>query len=130
MPFHVPELSRLHQGPLASDFTDGNNGAFALSSPHPGRVLFCIASDGEGWEHVSTRAVTSNDRSHTPTWDEMCYVKRLFWDDEDAVVQYHPPRSMYVNFHPNVLHLWRPVGLSVPIPPPELVGPLAEEARP
>ena len=70
-----------------------------------------------GWEHVS---VSRRDRC--PTWDEMCLVKALFWDEEDCVIQYHPPRSEYVNNHPNCLHLWRPIGVSLPMPPSIMVG--------
>jgi hypothetical protein len=72
------------------------------------------------WEHVSV----STSRARTPTWAEMCQVKDLFWDEEDCVVQYHPPRSDYVNHHPYVLHLWRPIGVTLPRPPSIMVGPL------
>jgi len=40
----------------------------------------------------------------------------------DCVVQYHPPRSEYVNNHPFCLHLWRPAGLDLPLPPAWMVG--------
>jgi len=41
-------------------------------------------------------------------WGEMSFVKEMFFLDEEAVMQLHPPRSQYVNQHPNCLHLWRP----------------------
>lgn len=69
------------------------------------KPLFCQASDGGGWEHVSVSTI-----ERCPTWDEMCKVKSLFWDDDDLVVQYHPPASEYVNNHPYTLHLWRKSG--------------------
>jgi hypothetical protein len=84
-------------------------------------VAWCIASDGHGWEHVSVH-VKENGFSETPTWDEMCEIKALFWDDEDCVIQYHPPKSDYVNNHPNVLHMWRPVGVEIQRPPSIMVG--------
>ena len=37
----------------------------------------------------------------------MGHVKDLFWGEEDAVLQLHPPKSEYVNNHPFCLHLWR-----------------------
>lgn len=40
----------------------------------------------------------------------MCFVRQLFWDDEDEVIQIHPKRSRYVNAHNTCLHLWRLVG--------------------
>lgn len=59
-----------------------------------------------GWEHVS---VSPLDHSIVPTWDDMCEIKDLFWDEEEAVLQIHPPKSKYVNMMPNCLHLWRPI---------------------
>jgi hypothetical protein len=38
----------------------------------------------------------------------MCYVKRLFWDADDVVMQLHPRESEYVNAHPHVLHAGSP----------------------
>lgn len=100
-----------------------NNGAFSLPSCEPGWSLFLIASDGAGWEHVSVHARNEKDRQRTPTWREMCQVKAACWDDpEDLVVQFHPRASEYVNQHPHVLHLWRPVGIELPTPDPILVG--------
>lgn len=80
---HVPETSRISQGPLGSVVSDGNNGAFAFPGPEPGWALITIASDGLGWEHVSVRAVRDR-KSRTPNWREMQFVKELFWDDEDG----------------------------------------------
>lgn len=74
-----------------------------------------------GWEHVSVH-VLDGRRTHTPTWSEMCYIKEIFWDPEDVVLQYHPRESQYVNNHPHVLHLWRPTVQAVPEPPRILVG--------
>jgi hypothetical protein len=96
---------------------DERNGYFIVPLKHQ-QKLRIIASDGLGWEHVS---VSRRDRC--PTWDEMCQIKALFWDDEDdCVIQYHPPRSEYVNNHPNCLHLWRPIGVLLPMPPSIMVG--------
>jgi len=55
-----------------------------------------------GFEHVSVSLA-----NRCPTWDEMCKVKDLFWDEEDTVVQFHPPKSEYVNQMKYCLHLWR-----------------------
>ena len=72
-----------------------------------------IWSWGGGWEHVSVRPFSGAN----PTWDDMCFIKDMFWNDEDCVVQYHPPKSQYVNVAENCLHLWRPIGQSMPVPP-------------
>ena len=119
--FHVPEKYRILDGALPSTAADGNNGAFALPAQIGNRQLLVIASDGAGWEHVSVRCFETGTRTRTPTWDEMCYVKNLFWDDEDVVMQLHPRQCEYVDLHPNVLHLWRPIGVKVLTPPVVLV---------
>lgn len=69
---------------------------------------------GEPWDHVS---VSVRGEKRCPTWEEMCRVKDLFFDEEECVVQYHPPKSDYVNTHNYVLHLWRPTESSIVMPP-------------
>ena len=115
--FHVPEKFRLTTGSWRSDASYGNNGVFLVKLKH-GQDVRTIAGEGMGWEHVS---VSRTDRC--PTWEEMCFVKNLFWNDEDCVVQLHPPKSEYVNCHPYTLHLWRPIGQTIPMPPSIMVGP-------
>lgn len=64
-----------------------------------------IVSENEmGWEHVSIELCARR----LPTWEEMCFVKDLFWDDEETVIQMHPKKSQYVDIA-EALHLWRPV---------------------
>jgi len=120
--FHVPESARLRTHGTAAD---GNNGVFLLDLLGC-RPLQVIASDGLGWEHVSVSL--RRQPRQTPSWNEMCAVKALFWGEEDCVVQYHPPRSSYVNFHPGTLHLWRPTSEFLPTPLPIMVGPVAANA--
>ena len=100
---------------------DGNNGLFLIKI---GSDIFqCIASDGMGWEHVSVTKRTKNRNVYSlPSWEEMCFIKDLFWSDEDTVIQYHPKKSEYVNNHPYVLHLWKPTNIELPIPNSLLVG--------
>ena len=117
MSFHVPNKHRVKTGYMGSDDSIGNCGLFEFRQK-PGGVLFrAIASDGMSWEHVS---VSRPDR--IPTWDEMCWIKSLFFDDDDTVVQFHPPRAEWVNNHSRCLHMWRPIGIEVPRPPQILVG--------
>lgn len=60
--------------------------------------------EGE-WEHVS---VCPYDHSIVPSWNDMCTLKDIFFDDEEVVLQFHPKKSQYVNIMENCLHLWRP----------------------
>lgn len=78
-----------------------------------------IASTGAGWEHVS---VSPQKKSVTPTWDDMCKVKDIFFKDDEAVIQIHPPKAEYVNNMTNCLHLWRCTYKEMVLPPSCLVG--------
>lgn len=119
MTFQVPEKFRIKIGPMRSDASFGNNGQFMVNSLKFKRALFCQASDGEGWEHVS---VSTYDRC--PTWEEMAHIKGLLWGDDDLVIQMHPPKADYVNCHQYCLHLWRKAGTNefCERPPSILVG--------
>jgi hypothetical protein len=117
MTFYVPNRYRVTTGPYATDESSGNNGAFLIKIATSAEAIRCVASDGEGWEHVSV-----SFPRRTPTWEEMAFIKALFWEPEDCVVQYHPPESDYINCHPRVLRLWRPVDKEIPRPPSWMVG--------
>lgn len=78
------------------------------------------SGNGGGWEHVSV-SPCNRKRATPPTWAEMCEIKHMFFEDEEAVVQFHPPRSEYVNIHPYCLHLWRPTSQEMPRPPKKFV---------
>ena len=115
----VPEQFRVRTGRMASDERFGNNGAFMVPLKMNRQTVAVIASKAEGWRHVS---VSRSDR--TPTWDEMCEVKDLFFGPYEWVVQFHPAASDYVNVHPHCLHLWQPIGVDVLKPPAWMVGPI------
>jgi len=127
MSFHVPGPFRIVSGRMASDRSYGNNGAFLLPATRDVPRLFCIASDGAGWEHVSVSIYGTRARSVLPNWTAMCRVRDLFWDRDDCVAQFHPPRAQYVDFA-QVLHLWRPVGVQLPMPHAWMVGPTAKQS--
>jgi len=82
-----------------------------------GVELWVIASDGFGWDHVS---VSCDNRC--PTWDEMCFVKELFFGDDETVIQFHPKMSKYINQMPFCLHLWKRQGSDYELPPAKLIG--------
>lgn len=121
--FQVPHQFRV-QDPrlpyLQDEQTCPDFGAFMLPPKIGNRAVFTIASNGLGWEHVSV-SIRQGNKVLTPNWEEMCYVKNHFWEEEDCVIQYHPRKSDYVNNHPNVLHLWRPTDAEILTPPKECV---------
>ena len=96
---------------------DGGMGVFTKGSL---KNMTVIWSYGGGWEHVSI-----DGKNRTPTWDEMCSIKDMFFSDDECCVQYHPPKSEYVNNIPYCLHIWKPIAQYsgvLPIPPSLLVG--------
>lgn len=124
---------RVRIGALGSDDSYGLNGAFMipfLGSRLPGMtapVLRVISSSGKEWhdmgldppvwEHVSVSL-----QARCPTWEEMDFVKQLFWNDDELVLQLHVPREKHINRNNFCLHLWKPVGVEIPLPPPSCVG--------
>lgn len=101
----------------------GAYGGFLLQGPC-GEKLMIVASGADvddtvsqGWEHVSV-----STKRRMPNWTEMCFVKDLFWDAEECVVQFHPPASTFVNNHRFCLHLWKHNQIVFPTPPAILVG--------
>jgi hypothetical protein len=115
------QANRIREGDYGSDESYGLAGAFRLIAPG-GALLLAVSSGSgphvEGWEHVSVSA-----EKRCPSWDEMCFVKDLFWDEQEMAVQYHPPKSEYVNHHPYCLHIWKPTKMVIPMPPTLLIGP-------
>lgn len=91
-----------------------NNGAFLI--PYENVTLQVIASDGEGWDHVS---ISLSGRC--PTWEEMNFIKDLFFKADETVIQYHPRKTKYVNLHLYCLHLWKKQGCNFALPPVYMV---------
>lgn len=94
---------------------DGFSGMIAIRG-WQGSVM---ASWGAGWDHVSVCPIK---RNYTPSWDDMCLIKELFFNDSEAVIQIHPPKDEYVNNMPNCLHLWRANDKEMILPPSFMVG--------
>lgn len=95
---------------------DGGMGEIFKLGKRYGSVIW---SNGGGWEHIS---VCPYKRSYTPSWDDMCALKDMFFHEDETVVQYHPAKSEYVNNMPNCLHLWKPTAAELPTPPAIMVG--------
>src|SRR3954470_23969178 len=106
-PNPLVETHRVREGRAASDAQFGNNGMFLI--PYSAAVtLQVIASDGLGWDHVSVVPVGARNLRklyRTPTWEEMVAIKRLFFDDDEAAIEFHPARAQYRNAHEYCLHL-------------------------
>jgi len=109
------EKFRITSGHLASDSTYGFNGFFLI--PYSDEILKVMISDQMGWDHVSVSL-----QRRIPEWKEMHWIKRLFFDDEETVIQIHPPESLYVNRCEYCLHLWKNQFQEILLPPREMIG--------
>ena len=113
----MKRLEEIRQNPnlkVSQIAFDGGSGEVKIGG-WKGSVIW---SFGGGWEHVS---VAPYRNYITPSWDDMCKLKEMFFKDEECVVQFHPPKSEYINNMPNCLHLWRPIKEAVPMPPEYMV---------
>jgi hypothetical protein len=107
---------------MGGDAGGDDYGRFFIPCRQTGVTLQAIASSGDPphimWEHVSVSLP-----SRCPLWVEMCFIKDLFFEPHETVMQLHVPKEDHVNFHPYCLHLWKPIDLEIPRPPSILVGP-------
>ena len=96
---------------IYGDAGDETCGVFAMPSIIDRAELRVIASSGEGWDHVSV-----SRRNRVPNWYELEQVKKAFFKPDEIALQFHVPQKDHVNNHPNCLHLWRPHGITIPLP--------------
>ena len=102
-------------------------GCFEIPYQRTAVRLTVIVSDGDykatglsdeyAWEHVSVSL-----KNRTPNWAEMDFICRIFWRDDETVMQLHVPPAENISRHANCLHLWRPLKASIPRPPGGAVG--------
>lgn len=71
----------------------------------PACSLVFTRNESEKYDHVSIAPVDGI----TPTWDQMCILKDLFFNEDEECVQIHPKAEHYVNIKKNCLHLWHRV---------------------
>lgn len=113
---HELEKGRVVRGMFASKREDGNNGHFIFK--YHQKYLYCVVSSGMDWEHVSVRVTNAKiSKEYIPDYRALKTVKELFWNDDECVVQYFPPKTDHININPKVLHLWRPLKAEIPMPP-------------
>ncbi len=109
-----------YRRPFHGMMGDETCGKFVILSENERFKYHVIASSSGGWDHVSVSLITvteSKTIERCPKWNEMCFIKDLFFEDEEEVIQFHPKKSEYVNAHPYVLHLWRPTDQEILTPP-------------
>ena len=93
---------------------DDKSGAFEI--PFGGWMFTVIAAAGDGWDHVSV----STPR-RCPSWNDMDFIKRRFFKDDEIAMQLHVAPKDHISNHPYTLHLWRPHDVAIPLPPKDFV---------
>lgn len=81
--------------------------------------FLCRATFAEGWRIVAVNIPAEN---RSATWEELHWVKKFFWEEDDIVLMFHPGKSTYVGDHSLWLHLWQPERVEekldgFPVPP-------------
>jgi len=120
--FKVPNNHRLRKHPVFySDNSYGNNGVFLIPiDKEAGITAQVVAGEGMGWEHISI-TLLEKGVPIMPAYEEMQEIANIFWDDDDWVIQFRPPKSEHVNNHPFCLHWWRPIGGKGMLTPPSIL---------
>lgn len=108
---------RKQEDEMWSPFARSHGGMFMLASPVEMVNLRVIASNGDGWDHVSVSLA-----HRCPTWEELEFVKRFFFKPDEVAMQLHLPPSDHISLHPHCLHIWRPHDVMIPLPPKEMVA--------
>ena len=75
--------------------------------PDAGIATVLWSRESKGYEHVSVSPIS---QYKMPSWNDMCFVKDLFWSGEEEAFQLHPKKSEHVNIKRNCLHLWKVIG--------------------
>ncbi len=81
------------------------------------KSLHFVFSWGCGFEHLSVSTPIK-----TPTWEQMCKMKDIFWREDEVCMQLHPKKEEYVNNMPYCLHIWKPIEKEIPTPPSIMEG--------
>ena len=118
---NLDNISNFRRIDLYSDgfLGDEANGAFIIDRYNNGEFYLVIASNGQGWEHVSVTIHKKNGGSvkKCPSYQEMMMIKEKLFSEEDVVFQLHPREEDYISTHPYCLHLWKPNNCNMVVPP-------------
>lgn len=88
------------------------------------KVLNFMFSWACGFEHLSVSTTVK-----TPTWEQMCKMKDIFWREDEVCMQLHPAKENYINNMSYCLHIWRPTNQEIPTPPNLMVGIRPDEKK-
>ena len=99
----VEEIARTPNLLIVTNNESGGCGYLHYGSLRNCSVVWGRAEGGK-YDHVSICPT-----GRTPTWEEMCKVKDMFFYEEEECFQVFPKKSEYVNLMKNCLHIWRDI---------------------
>ena len=79
-----------------------------------GGKYLCKATLVDGWRVV---AVNVPAEGRSPTWEELHWVKKFFFDEDDVTVLFQPGKSTYVGDATYWIHFFFPENADVSHPP-------------
>lgn len=100
-------LKEILENPKIWNYTPFPMNSAFIKLPDCGTCSVIWGDNEDGYEHVS---VSPRKKFNMPTWNDMCMLKDMFFEDDEEVYQIHPKKSEYVNVVENCLHLWKPIG--------------------
>lgn len=84
----IEKYRRVHPtlgaSPVGTDYGYFEVNGMRIISSGSGRETDRLLTE---WEHVSISLP-----KRVPTWAELCFVKSLFWSDDETVLQFHPKK--------------------------------------
>ena len=99
--FRIPD----DKGEMIKLRIPGYIGAYRIQTK--GRAYLVIASIDNGLrEHIS---ISHKNLKIWPTWQELVFIKDIFFKDEEECYQVFPKKSEYVNIRSNCFHIWRDI---------------------
>lgn len=114
---HELDRYRVHAAWVIKRFGWAGDGSCGVFVMYRGATqLRVIASANEGWDHLSVSTA-----ARCPTWLEMDYIKRRFFQPNEVAMQLHVTPADHINVNDYVLHIWRPHHAAIPLPPKEFV---------
>ena len=81
---------------IKKEANNGFGGTYCIFDYKNGKIklkqeLHFIFSWAMGFEHLSVSTPT-----RTPTWEEMCIMKNIFWKDDEECMQVHPKKKKII----------------------------------
>lgn len=74
--------------------------------------LRVYVSTSNGWDRVAVHCARAQ-----PTLSQIDHIRKLFFEDDELVQIFMPPKSRYSNPDHNTVILWHATTIQVPTPP-------------